>query len=659
LNVTIHQSVAGGEYPAADDHGTAVAGIMAATADNGKGPVGVTSTAAMLHYGVTENALALSAYSRAFGYIVDLIALIDEDVKVVNISENTSRLIGFAADRGNENARKYLQQSAKIVEAALARRISSGSEFILCMAAGNNNNLSYTKNEGATYGWEKSNKGESGNVDAKYNNFINLIENETVKSHIVVVGSIGIDDAKSTDSRTGYAYSRFSNVGARVDIVGPGERIYSTVVDGYGTTIRADGKVYSMDGTSFSAPHVSGVAALIFACNPNLTGAEVKRILVDSTSQEFYYHQGHSGLIDAEMAVRNALRSRHQSVEQVTANRNGGNLDLCFVVDTTGSMGDDIDNAKENMDRILDAVTAKSPGYRVALVDYRDYPDRTNDSSDYPAKTQLAFSSDVGTIKNAIQALDLGYGGDDPETVYSGLMRAIGLDWRPEAKKVIIIIGDAPPHDPEPNTGYTYDQTLAALYSADIGISTEDSDYDRIFGSMEVSEISVFAIGADASDAAATFLEELAMDTQGSFEDVEEAADISRALIDSIEQIELAPTQDALASFDPLLAGSRIELYRDDEYVLDFPLDEDGARELVRMEIGEYRWVSPKYGASGALEIEEGADSASVTTRTDPVDPAAANTYSRSTTVALFVSCVCLFVIFGLSSALVLALKRR
>jgi hypothetical protein len=62
----------------------------------------------------------------------------------------------------------------------------------------------------------------------------------------------------------------WSNTGNNVDLTAPGVSIYSTTKGGgYG----------SGSGTSFSAPIVAGVAALVISVNPNLSGAQVQDIL--------------------------------------------------------------------------------------------------------------------------------------------------------------------------------------------------------------------------------------------------------------------------------------------------------------------------------------------------------------------------------------------
>ena len=66
--------------------------------------------------------------------------------------------------------------------------------------------------------------------------------------------------------------SSFSNFGpVSVDLAAPGSSIFSTMPGGgYGT----------FSGTSMATPHVTGVASLILAANPDLTAAEVKNVIL-------------------------------------------------------------------------------------------------------------------------------------------------------------------------------------------------------------------------------------------------------------------------------------------------------------------------------------------------------------------------------------------
>lgn len=601
-------------------HGAHVSGIMAADWNNRKGISGVTGGKAGLYYSAVfyfDNRTSFAMMSP-YSYLLALKNLIDQDVRVINISLNTGRLNCFAASRGNKNAIKFLTQQSNVVEKGLSRMILSRkregkTDFVICMAAGNVNNIYYYKDDSQPFGyreemtfWERilfcfGWRGEIGNALALYNNYLNLVDDPEVRDRIIVVGSVGIDLIKSLSEKTVYSYSAFSNVGDRVDIVAPGEKIYSCMSEGYA----------KMSGTSMSAPHVSGVAGLIFACNPDLSGPDVKRILLSSTSSDYYYHGGKSGLVDAKSAVEIALQTRSKVVEKVLKTGEDGSLDLCFVVDTTASMGDDIENTKENMTDILDHLADKTKDYRVALIDYRDFESRTGDSADYPSKLQLNFTDDNALIKNAINALRLGNGGDDKETVYSALKLASGLGWREKAKKVIIILGDAAPLDPEPFTNLTFENIILALFNADISVDYNKSD-KRVVDSLDPSLISVYSIGTNASYDAADFFQELSNKTGGVYSAVEDASGVSDAIIESIEQIEIVNTKAVDLDFGDAFKNREIDIYRNKEFLFTIKADERARFQLDSMEEGMYRWQSRESLAGGTFDVDMAESSSSV-----------------------------------------------
>ena len=67
-----------------------------------------------------------------------------------------------------------------------------------------------------------------------------------------------------------------SNYGASgVDIAAPGTYILSTVPGGYGF----------LSGTSMAAPMVTGAAALLASCRPELGPADIKRLILDSATK--------------------------------------------------------------------------------------------------------------------------------------------------------------------------------------------------------------------------------------------------------------------------------------------------------------------------------------------------------------------------------------
>ncbi|MCU7919464.1 MAG: S8 family serine peptidase [Candidatus Thiodiazotropha sp. (ex Epidulcina cf. delphinae)] len=97
----------------------------------------------------------------------------------------------------------------------------------------------------------------------------------------------------------------FSNFGDAIDVSAPGMSILSTHNSGY---VVADNDTYaSKSGTSMAAPHVSGVAALLYAVKPDITPDEVERILT-TTARPFPTEciGCGSGILDAAAAVEEA-----------------------------------------------------------------------------------------------------------------------------------------------------------------------------------------------------------------------------------------------------------------------------------------------------------------------------------------------------------------
>jgi hypothetical protein len=141
-----------------------------------------------------------------------------------------------------------------------------------------------------------------------------------------------------------------------------------------------------------------------------------------------------------------------------------GPLDIAFVIDSTGSMSDEIEEVKENVAALVAQIAAIDPDYRLALVDYKDEPE---EDSEYQSRLDLDFTTDVGAFDRELSGLLAYGGGDEPESVFSGLMTALGRDWRAGAKKIVVQIGDAPAKDPEPITGLTLRAVQAKALSVD------------------------------------------------------------------------------------------------------------------------------------------------------------------------------------------------
>lgn len=160
--------------------------------------------------------------------------------------------------------------------------------------------------------------------------------------------------------------------------------------------------------------------------------------------------------------------------------RTNGDIDIVFVVDTTGSMSGSIYAVKNNIQNIVSSVNAKTKSARFALVTYRDHPNHGGDVTDYPSRIETDFTNNIEVIKRAASSMSLGHGGDWEESVYSGMQAGLDLQWRAGVKKMMIVIGDAPAKDPEPVTGLTKKSIVNAAYAVDpaqVYVIDTSSDY--------------------------------------------------------------------------------------------------------------------------------------------------------------------------------------
>ncbi len=121
-------------------------------------------------------------------------------------------------------------------------------------------------------------------------------------------------------------------------------------------------------------------------------------------------------------------------------------VDLAFIVDTTGSMAPFIEAARAQMIAMLRALAVTSQtaiDLRVGLVEYRDHPPQDNSF----VTRAHHFTSDFGRTQRTIEDLKPEGGGDEPEAVYDGVHAACDqLTWRPHSQRLAVLIGDAPPH---------------------------------------------------------------------------------------------------------------------------------------------------------------------------------------------------------------------
>ena len=144
-------------------------------------------------------------------------------------------------------------------------------------------------------------------------------------------------------------------------------------------------------------------------------------------------------------------------------------IEVCFVLDTTGSMGGLIEGAKQKIWSIANEMISAqpTPELRLGLIGYRDRGD------DYVVKS-FGLTDDIDAIYGHLREFQAGGGGDTPESVNEALAEAIHkMPWSSDKKvlKIIFLVGDAPPHMDYPN-GPKYPDLCKAAAKKDLIINT-------------------------------------------------------------------------------------------------------------------------------------------------------------------------------------------
>ena len=118
-------------------------------------------------------------------------------------------------------------------------------------------------------------------------------------------------------------------------------------------------------------------------------------------------------------------------------------LDLMFVVDTTGSMADELAFLTREMTDIVRSASASARGVdiRYGLVVYRD------DGDAYTVRA-FDFTGSARTMRRQLGDQSAQGGGDYPEAAAAALSRAVDAGWRRgQGERILIHVADAPPHD--------------------------------------------------------------------------------------------------------------------------------------------------------------------------------------------------------------------
>jgi hypothetical protein len=197
-----------------------------------------------------------------------------------------------------------------------------------------------------------------------------------------------------------------------------------------------------------------GQGNLLAEARTNQAGAADFFINLDGKSRS----EGRSGNYQVEVPEMGlkleTVQSQQGQFRAYTLNREAepqiapNQVDILLSIDTTGSMGDELEYLKIELKNVLERVKNNQTqlDLRVSTNFYRDQGD------EYVVKP-FPFSSDFNLVQSQLQAQRAGGGGDSPEAVNSALDDAINQHpWSSAARaRLLFLVLDAPPHRTESN----------------------------------------------------------------------------------------------------------------------------------------------------------------------------------------------------------------
>ena len=146
--------------------------------------------------------------------------------------------------------------------------------------------------------------------------------------------------------------------------------------------------------------------------------------------------------IEAEINVlKNSEATQVKQKQAVLTNKK---VEICFVLDTTGSMSGLIQGAKRKIWTIANHIVQNqnAPEVRFSLIAYRDIGDAY--------VTQITpLTDDLDAIQQTLNTFQAQGGGDHPESVNQALFESIQkIKWSDDkaVSKIVFLVGDAPPH---------------------------------------------------------------------------------------------------------------------------------------------------------------------------------------------------------------------
>jgi hypothetical protein len=183
-------------------------------------------------------------------------------------------------------------------------------------------------------------------------------------------------------------------------------------------------------------------------------------LMFNRLALECYYHLGQA--TGGEFYYKTAPQSVHNVILEVLSDHGVDGSDILFLIDKTGSMQNDIDSVRVNLNKIITQLQ-RFDNIRLGVAAFGD---KNVDGKDWFSISKI--SENFSDTRNFVNTLSVSDGGDYPESVYDGIAEFIEqTDFRNDAKKLLLVIGDAPSLE-DSLSSYNREEIVALCVAKDV-----------------------------------------------------------------------------------------------------------------------------------------------------------------------------------------------